>query len=155
MLLRAFLPVTLAYLTIRGRPRIDCELLMSYTRTPHPPSAPLTSEPSEDAIGDPREANPWPAIVGSVVHAPDAHTVKAVRGLYYAARRWGSTPAGAVPGAFDAEGKETLLGIGKVDGTVFVRAAGVVMDTLGWVTHGQKAGSWDGSGLGWDDAWKE
>ncbi|THH14724.1 hypothetical protein EW146_g5645 [Bondarzewia mesenterica] len=36
-LLGAFLPVTLGYLLVRGRPRIDCELIMSYTASPRPP----------------------------------------------------------------------------------------------------------------------
>jgi hypothetical protein len=30
-----------------------------------------------------------------------------------------------------------------MDGTIFVRAAGLVMDTMKWVNYGQKEGSWD------------
>ena len=40
-----------------------------------------------------------------------------------------------------------------MDGTIFIRAAGLVMETLGWVSYGQKPGTWDGSALGWDAAW--
>ncbi|RPD62419.1 hypothetical protein L226DRAFT_611012 [Lentinus tigrinus ALCF2SS1-7] len=156
-LLRAFVPVILMYLTVRGRPRIDPGLLMSYSAFPQPPSAGSPPLPDASSVGDPRsaaDASSWPAIVASVLHAPDAHTVKAVRSLYYAAQRYGRTPPGGAIGAFDAEGGETHEGMAQVDGTIFVRAAGVVMDTLGWVSHGQKAGSWDRSALGWDDAWK-
>ncbi|TFK84112.1 hypothetical protein K466DRAFT_589194 [Polyporus arcularius HHB13444] len=157
-LLRAFVPVLLMYLTVRGRPRIDPGLIMSYPAVPRPPnSAGNASAPDASAIGDPHsteDASPWPAIVASVLHAPDAHTVKAIRSLYYAAQRYGRTPPGGAFGAFDREGRETHDGMGQVDGTVFLRAAGVVMDTLGWVSYGQKAGSWDRSALGWDDAWK-
>ncbi|CDO71498.1 hypothetical protein BN946_scf184909.g92 [Trametes cinnabarina] len=155
-LLRAIVPVLLIYLTVRGRPRIDAELVLTYTDTPRPPNERLP-EPDASAIGKPQDSadfNPWPGIVASVLHAPDAHTLKAIRVLYYAAQRYGRTPPGGVIGAFDVDGRETHEGIGKVDGTLFVRAAGVVMNTLGWVTHGQEAGSWDRSGLGWDDAWK-
>ncbi|KAI0349466.1 hypothetical protein OH77DRAFT_1432025 [Trametes cingulata] len=155
-LLRSFVPVLLIYLTVRGRPRIDPELVMSYTDTPRPSHEQLL-EPDESAIGNPRDAadfNPWPGIIASVVYAPDAHTLKAIRALYYAAQNYGRTPLGGAIGAFDTEGRETHPGIVKVDGSIFVRAAGVVMDTLGWVTHGQKEGSWDRSALGWDDAWK-
>ena len=56
-------------------------------------------------------------------------------------------------GAFDEEGNETLMGSGDLDGTIFVRAAGIVMETLGWVSKGQKEGFWDRSGLGWEAAW--
>ncbi|KAF8874746.1 hypothetical protein BD779DRAFT_1702357 [Infundibulicybe gibba] len=77
--------------------------------------------------------HPWAQIIADAIHAPDAHTVKTIRTLFYAAqhphRNW------------------------QLDGTLFVRAAGVVMQTLGWVCSGQKAGRWDGSALGWDDAW--
>ncbi|EIW59226.1 uncharacterized protein TRAVEDRAFT_147129 [Trametes versicolor FP-101664 SS1] len=155
-LLRALVPVLLIYLTVRGRPRIDAELAMSYTDAPRAPNE-QRLQPDASAIGSPQEPadfNPWPAMVASVVYAPDAHTLKAVRTMYYAAQRYGRTPPGGAIGAFDTEGRETHAGIAKVDGSIFVRAAGVVMDTLGWVTHGQKEGSWDRSALGWDDAWK-
>ncbi|TDL15119.1 hypothetical protein BD410DRAFT_733140 [Rickenella mellea] len=154
-LLRILPALALYWLTIRGRPRINPRLLMSYSAYPHPPSV----------LGDPREpgqTNPWPAIVASVMHAPEAHVLKAVRTLYYAAGMYGETPAGGVVGAFalidgkeGKEVKETHAGMAEVDGTIFVRAAGVVMDTLGWVTHGQKEGKWDRSALGWEDAWKD
>ena len=156
-LLRAFLPVVLMLLTIRGRPRIDPELVMSYTSTPRPPIR-VDTQPDKSSIGDPREeasVNPWPDMIASVVHSPDAHTVKALRALYYAAQKYGTTPAGGAIGAFRPDGSETHEGMAKVDGTIFVRAAGVVMDTLGWVSHGQKEGEWDRSGLGWEDAWND
>ncbi|KIJ65366.1 hypothetical protein HYDPIDRAFT_27384 [Hydnomerulius pinastri MD-312] len=159
-LVKGFLPITMMYLLLRGRPRIDAGLAMSYSATPRPPnvSAP-TLTPSQIIIGnpnDPSSYNPWYNILTSVIHAPDAHTVKAIRALCYAAQQYGHKGATDVPGCFldEAQKQETLPGISEVDGTVFVRAAGVVMDTLGWVTHGDAHGQWDRSGLGWDDAWK-
>ncbi|THH31188.1 hypothetical protein EUX98_g3013 [Antrodiella citrinella] len=155
VLVRGLLPVIFMMLILRGRPRIDSELMMSYTATPRPPVAPAKADAS--AVGDPTKedfVDPWPAIISSVQYAPDTHTVKAIRTLYFAAKQYGTLPAGQAIGAFRKDGTETHAGIGKVDGTLFVRAAGVVMDTLGWVSHGQKAGQWDRSALGWDDAWK-
>ncbi|KAI0086580.1 hypothetical protein BDY19DRAFT_894614 [Irpex rosettiformis] len=144
--LKAVLSVMLIYLLVRGRPRIDADLLMGYTSTPRPPNA------KQDVA----YTNPWPEILASVVHAPDAHTVKAIRSLYYAAQKYGTTPKGGAIGAFlPGTEEETLKGLSNVDGTIFVRAAGVVMDTLGWVTHGQQEGAWDRSALGWDDAWND
>ena len=154
-LFRAFLPTMFFILIIRGRPRIDAELIMTYTRSPHPPGIPKLN-PDASALGDlndPDSVNPWPAIIASVIHAPETHIVKVIRALYYAAQKYGHTAPGDVPGALKGT-KETHKGIAMVDGTVFVRAAGVAMDTLGWVTFGQKEGDWDRSALGWDDAWK-
>ena len=158
-LLRAVLPVMLIYLLIRGRPRIDADLIMGYTSTPRPPGLEAgTTQPDKAALGDATDeayVNPWPAILASVVHSPDAHTVKAVRTLYYAAQNYGTTQKGGAIGAFlpNTE-EETLKGLAGTDGTIFVRATGVIMDTLGWVSHGQEEGKWDRSALGWDDAWK-
>jgi hypothetical protein len=159
-LLKAFLPVTMMYVLARGRPRIDVGLMISYTVAPRPPGQPsATLTPSVCTVGDPNETyNPWLNISASVIHAPDAHTVKAIRALYYAAQHYGHKKARDLPGCFimTDEGRrvETLPGIFELDGTLFVRAAGVVMDTLGWVTHGDNPGNWDSSGLGWDGAWK-
>ncbi|KAH9933111.1 uncharacterized protein BXZ73DRAFT_89778 [Epithele typhae] len=126
-LLRALVPALLVTLLIRGRPRIDATLAMSYHAVPRPPPV------AANGVNPPKPA---------------------VRVLYYGAQRYGRTPPGGVIGAFDTNGRETHPGMAKLDGSLFVRAAGVVMDTLGWVTHGQKTGSWDRSALGWDDAWK-
>jgi hypothetical protein len=40
----------------------------------------------------------------------------------------------------------------SVDGSLFDRAAGVVMDVKGWVSQGQPAGSWDSTAFEWDYA---
>lgn len=156
MLLRATLPVILLYVTLRGRPRIQPALLMSYSATPRPPVHFTKPPPHERTIGslsDDACANPWPEIIASVLHAPDAHTVKTIRTLYYGAQKYGTTSRGGAIGAFRPGGAETHEGMAELDGTIFVRAAGVVMERMGWVGHGQKAGRWDGSALGWDAAW--
>lgn len=158
-LTKAFLATALMVILLRGRPRIDTKLIMSYSANPSPPhidGAP-NLHPDSSAMGDPNDLaciNPWINILSSVIHVPDAHTVKAIRALHYASQHYGHTSTGKIVGTIDNSGQETLKGIGKVDGTVFVRAAGVIMDTLGWVSHGQTAGNWDRSALGWDDAWK-
>ncbi|EJD03460.1 uncharacterized protein FOMMEDRAFT_108695 [Fomitiporia mediterranea MF3/22] len=142
-LLRIYVSVLLFLTLLRGRPRIDPTLIMTYPDTPRPPNS----------KGNPADVNPWPAIIDEVIHAPDSHTVKTIRSLYYAAQHYGETPPGGAIGAFDDTGKEILRGAGKLDGTIFVRAAGIVMNNMGWLTHGQEEGKWDRSALGWDDAW--
>jgi hypothetical protein len=42
-----------------------------------------------------------------------------------------------------------------LDGTLFIRVAGVLTDSLGWVAHGEKDRFWDFSGIGWEEAWSE
>ena len=45
----------------------------------------------------------------------------------------------------------------KLDGSAFVRAAGVLLDVMGWVGPGggEQEGDWDRSALGWDEAWED
>ncbi|PFH50516.1 hypothetical protein AMATHDRAFT_144896 [Amanita thiersii Skay4041] len=160
-LLKAYIPVMLLYILARGRPRIDPDLLMSYKSTPRPPVH-LGLAAGKGAIGDPNNDlnyNPWPPIVGSVLHAPDSHVLKAIRSLIYAAKKYGDVPPGGAIGSFKTVSgtdtkTETHKGTAKMDGTIFVRAAGMVLDYMGWVGHGQAArDDWDRSALGWDDAW--
>ncbi|KAJ7242660.1 hypothetical protein C8J57DRAFT_1243864 [Mycena rebaudengoi] len=109
-----------------------------------------------DALGDPRGGggtNPW--LAKNSLLPKDAHVPKAVRTLYYAALRYGSKGPGETIGAHDKKGQEKHMGAEKMDGTVFVRAAGVVSDTLGWIAYGGTEGDWDRSALGWEAAWEE
>ncbi|KAJ2929943.1 hypothetical protein H1R20_g7154, partial [Candolleomyces eurysporus] len=161
-LLRSFLSSVILLTLARGRPRIDPELLLSYTATPRPPKSSLSS--SKSALGsveEDQDYNPWPAILQDAVYHPDAHVLKTIRTLLYGAMHYGTTPAGKAVGAFlnpssTGQQVESHQGAGKLDGTIFVRAAGMVMDYMGWVVNGQEARpDWDRSALGWDEAWEK
>jgi len=157
-LLNAYVPVLVLITLTRGRPRINPELLMAYTDVPRPPvSAGNLPEPSGASLGNPRtdtDYNPWPAIIEAVQYHPDSHVPKTLRTLIFASQKYGDKAPGAAIGAFNRDsGAETHNGTGKMDGTIFTRAAGLVLETLGWVSYGQKAGGWDRTALGWDAAW--
>ncbi|KZS96806.1 hypothetical protein SISNIDRAFT_482599 [Sistotremastrum niveocremeum HHB9708] len=154
--LRMWLYLTLLLFIDRGRPEIKPQLLMSYTDTPRPP---IHSSPQADASALANPAlddnyNPWPAMLASTLHHPDTHVLKVFRTLYFAAHKYGTRGTGEAPGAFHANtGIETHSGISQADGTIFVRAAGMLLDTWGWVTHGESKGYWDRSAIGWEEAW--
>ncbi|KAJ7168541.1 hypothetical protein C8R46DRAFT_897702 [Mycena filopes] len=152
-LLQSYARLAALVLMLRGRPRINVPLLMSYTNFPR---APLPATADVSAFGKPDVAegsNPWLAIVKNALHHPEPHVSKAIRALYYAAQQYGHAgPGGLVP-SFDASGAEIHLGLAQLDGTVFVRAAGFISNALGWVIAGQTGGDWDRSALGWEEAW--
>ena len=157
-LLSAYVHVLVLTTLTRGRPRINPELLMSYTDIPRPPvSASNLPDPSSTSLGNPKndtDYNPWPAMIEAVQYHHDSHVPKTLRTLIFASQKYGDKAPGKAIGAFHRDsGAETHNGTGKMDGTIFVRAAGLVMDTLGWVSYGQEKGSWDRSALGWDAAW--
>ncbi|KAF9003377.1 hypothetical protein BDQ17DRAFT_1480126 [Cyathus striatus] len=149
MLLRAYVPVMIVFILARGRPRIDPELVMTYTDKPRPPRSDNDIHLlHESAVGSPgfnANYNPWPEMIQASLYYPDAHFLKVMRTLVYATQQYGDVATGRV--------LETHHGSSKLNGTLFVRAAGVLLDTMGWVTFGQKAKDWDRSALGWDAAW--
>jgi hypothetical protein len=152
-LLYAYTVAFIVTVLSRGRPRIDASLVMDETEIPRPPHAKERDTKDEDY-------NPWAALITSSLHAPDSHVTKTMRTLVYGAREYGQTEPGKVPGAItkgeDGVETETLPGLAEVDGTLFVRAAGMMMNYMGWVDRGQPArGDWDRSALGWDEAWVE
>jgi len=160
-LLRAYVPFLLLTTLARGRPRIDPELLMSYTDVPRPPSSDKAkTQPGPTSPRNPEDDDdyhPWPSLIEGVQYHSDSHVLKSMRTLIFAAQHFGDKGPGEVVGTFrsgaDGKKEETHAGISKVDGTIFVRAAGIMMDNLGWLGCGQKEGEWDQSALGWDAAW--
>jgi len=160
-LLNAYIRVLVLTVLTRGRPRINAGLLMTYTDTPRPPvSAGKLPEPNHTSLGNPQNDsdyyyNPWPAMIEAVQYHQEPHVSKTLRTLIFASQNYGDKAPGTAIGAFqrDSSGAETHNGTGKMDGTIFVRAAGLVLENLRWVNYGQKEGEWDRSALGWDAAW--
>jgi hypothetical protein len=68
---------------------------------------------------------------------------------------YGSLPSGGLVGAINKDGQEVLPGIGKVDGTIFIRGAGLLMDALGWCREGQAEKGWEMSPIGYDEVWRK
>ncbi|KAJ7107346.1 hypothetical protein C8R44DRAFT_941053 [Mycena epipterygia] len=147
-LLQAYVRSAVFFLIIRGRPRIDPALVMSYSALPAPSNNEGTS-----ALGKLGSGSPWLAILNNACVHPEPHVIKSIRMFFYCAQRYGSTQAGKIPGALDGSGRETDVGAAKLDGTLFIRVAGVLTDGLGWTAHGDKERFWDLSGIGWEEAW--
>ncbi|GAA5995664.1 hypothetical protein JCM5350_007794 [Sporobolomyces pararoseus] len=93
--------------------------------------------------------NPWMKVLQSAVDHDDEHVTKAVRSLYFAATHFDTSP----PGYFTS----SLPGSQSMDGSIFIRAAGMTLASIGWAHEGDKGivGTWDRSALGYDETWKE
>lgn len=153
-LLQAYARSVALFVILRGRPRIDPALAMSYSALPAPSTGP-DEHVSVSTLGKLGGGSPWLAVLNNAGVHPEPHVIKSIRMLFYCAQRYGRTPAGAVIGAMDSAGKETHKGASALDGTLFIRVAGVLTDGLGWVAHGEKEAFWDLSGLGWEEAWSK
>ncbi|KAF9021105.1 hypothetical protein BDP27DRAFT_1439345 [Rhodocollybia butyracea] len=146
-IIKAFLPSILLYTIARGRPTIKPHLLMTASDKPRPPyvSGSPYKKTTNSGIGsalDDEDYNPWPAMIEASQYAFQGIREYNSRGVIGAFKR-------------DDPSAETHTGISQVDGTIFVRAAGMLMDFMGWSAYGQpERDDWDRSALGWDEAWK-
>ncbi|KAF8966045.1 hypothetical protein BDZ97DRAFT_1658223 [Flammula alnicola] len=146
-LLRGYFAICLSWYIGRGRPTLDIARFFNNPDTYHP-SAPgpqptphegVNPSPSSPAAITP---NPWFPIMQSTLVHPDDHLPKLQRALSEYSTHFGLTPAGTFK---DTELKDA----GLVDGTLFLRAAGLSISRLGWVREGQPPleGSWDRRGF--------
>lgn len=167
LLLRTYFLVSLVLYVSRGRPAIPIEeFYKSTTATPSQPGPqPTPSEKTyvdESALelgDDPGKAawkgvanhltpNPWLPIVQTTLLHPNEHLCKTQRSLLHFANLFGET----APGHFESLGTEGgLEGAKFLDGTLFVRAAGLTANRLGWMREGQAERGWDRDGFYYDD----
>ncbi|KAJ6506002.1 hypothetical protein DFH09DRAFT_1265090 [Mycena vulgaris] len=149
LLLRAYFSRSLAYYISRGRPNLDIHSFFS-SSTPLNPTFPGTAPtPYASAFPAPTSPgaltpNPWLQIIQSALVHPDDHLCKVQRALAH----YGSLYGDMAPGEF----KDTELeGSEVIDGTLFVRAAGLTMERMGRVREGEKDRFWanDPNHPGW------
>ena len=150
MLLKAYLATCAAWYISRGNGPIPIKEFYSATvdRLTAPPAAPVPPDAKRRPLNAP--SGPWPRIIENALVYPEEHLPKTVRSLAVLAARWGSRPTGyyAGGGVDGLEGRETL------DGTLFVRAARLALDRLGWAHEsGKELGEWDIEGYyNWRDS---
>jgi len=146
-LLRSYFAVCLTWYIGRGRATIDIARFFKNDSTLHPATPGPHPAPHEDANPSPTSPsaitpNPWLSIIQSTLVHPDDHLCKLQRTLSEYASNFGNTPAGTFAGT-ELEDAELI------DGTLFIRAAGLTAARLGWVREGDPPlkPSWDRKGF--------
>jgi Questin oxidase-like len=139
-LLKAYLATCAGWYISRGNAAVPIKDFYNATsdRLTAPPAEPAPPSAPRKPLS--ARGGPWERIIVNAVAHPDEHLVKAVRSLSVFAARWGGRPTGYYAGGGEGglEGREVL------DGTLFVRAASLVLDRLGWAHEsGKSLGSWD------------
>ncbi len=140
ILLRSYFAVSLSWYIARGRPTLPIRAFYKdVTAWPDPPASP--TNPVKDTLtpGD-AAPNPWLPIVQTTIVHPAEHLCKTQRALMHNATLYGQRAAGDFAG-LGLEGAELL------DGTLFIRVAGLTADRIGWMKEGQEAGDWDRVGF--------
>jgi len=162
-LIRYYVLLMVIMMLARGRPLIRANLVQEWTESPRPVQWDKVMNINEKGLGigdmkKDEDYNPWPLLTQGAIHHPDLHLTKVMRALVFASQKYGDRGPGEVIGAFrpgEGERQETFKGTSQLDGTLFVRAAGVAMDYMGWTIAGVPSSSffWDRSVLGYDEAW--
>jgi len=147
LLLRGYFATCLVWYIGRGRPELDIARFFGNATTLHPiPPGPKPT-PHQDVSPSPTSPyaltpDPWLPIIQSTLTHPDDHLSKLQRALAEYSSHFGLTPAGYFSGTGlkDAE---------LIDGTLFVRVAGLTAGRLGWVREGEPPlpGGWDRLGF--------
>ncbi|THU98566.1 hypothetical protein K435DRAFT_777442 [Dendrothele bispora CBS 962.96] len=133
--LRSYFVTSLTWWISRGRPGLDIESFFAAdTVQPDlgvmsPAKLSLIHDTSHPSATNP---NPWLPIIQQAILSPDDHVPKCQRALVHFARLYGSRVAGS-PDFANTE----LPGADKLDGTLFVRAAGLTAKRLGRDFGGQ------------------
>ncbi|RPD56826.1 hypothetical protein L226DRAFT_574175 [Lentinus tigrinus ALCF2SS1-7] len=141
LLLRGYFAVSLVYYIARGCAPLPIRAFYeSVGASVIPPGTSTVAPVAGTLTLDDAAPNPWLLIVQTTLVHPDEHLCKTQRALMHDATLYGQRAAGDFAG-LGLEGAEAL------DGTLFVRVAGLTADRLGWMKEGQEAGDWDRQGF--------
>lgn len=141
-LLRTYFAVCLAWWISRGRPPLDTRSFFA-SSTVHPTAPGPHPTPSETTFPKPTHPdaltpNPWLPIIQTALVHENEHLCKLQRSLAHYAALYGTRTAGGTDFAnTELEGAELL------DGTLFIRIAGLTADKMGWVREGEEVRNWD------------
>jgi hypothetical protein len=152
LFLRGYLSVSLAWYIGQGRPNLDLRAFFSDKETAYPippgpyPTPHEKSLPSASSLHA-STPNPWLPIIQTTLVHPDEHLPKLQRALAHYDRLYGygtKTPSG-----MEDLVKEGLLdGLDCLDGTLFLRTAGLTAKRLGRMRDGETpAVFWDRHGF--------
>lgn len=142
LLLRTYFIFTLVLYVARGRPPLPvADFYKATTAMPSPPAL-SNFKPAPDTLPPSETPNPWLAILQTTLVHPNEHLCKAQRALYHYAENFGATPAGHFAGKVTG-----LEGIEALDGSLFVRIAGLTANRLGRMREGQEKRGWDNGGF--------
>ena len=162
LLLRTFLGISIAVWIARGRPPLNISAFYAKTRPSLVVPGPKPT-PSEGTLGffnpssgfavkstgsggtttasEKLSPNIWLPLLQSTILHPNEHLPKLQRALAHYSLLYGhKTRQGRWSNWTELEGAELI------DGSLFVRVAGLTMRRLGWMREGERRGAWDFGG---------
>ncbi|OCH85387.1 hypothetical protein OBBRIDRAFT_798234 [Obba rivulosa] len=149
ILLRSYFMNSLVWWVARGRPALPIrEFYASTSATPAEPGAQRVQPAKGVLVPEDVSPNPWLPLLQSALMHPDDHVPKCQRALAHFAAHYGGRPEGVFRALAEVSDPQARLdGAECLDGTLFVRVAGLTADKVGWMREGQENGGWDFTGF--------
>ena len=142
--LRSYFSVCLATWIGHGRPSVEVtpDFFDKTDPFPQEPIGDRVTKPAKETL-TPKTItpNPWLAIIQSALEHPDYHVCKIQRALGHWSRMFGGRPQGYWAKSSQKDAVQ-LKGVELLDGTLFVRIAGMTQTVKGWLREGQERGDW-------------
>lgn len=140
ILLQSQFAQVLAIWIIRGRPSLSISHFYSSTSaTPTPPGPTVASHPDTLDKANP-SPNAWFPVLQTTLAHPNEHLPKIQRTFAFWAAKYGTRQAGYFA---DANSELKLDGLELLDGSFFIRVAGLTAKQLGWIREGGEKGDWN------------
>lgn len=143
--LRSYFSICLAIWVSHGRPSVEVtqDFISKTDSFPQEPIGDRVTKPTKDTLTpETVTPNPWLALVQSALVHPDNHLCKVHRALGHWSRMFGGRPQGYWAKSSPKGDAVQLKGVELLDGTLFVRVAGLTQATKGWLREGQENGNW-------------
>ncbi|OCH85389.1 hypothetical protein OBBRIDRAFT_838993 [Obba rivulosa] len=139
MLLRAYFTNWLGLWIARGRPALPIrDFYNAVTVTPTEPGISGLKPADGTLLPEDISPNPFLPILQTSMKHPDEHLCKCQRALAHFAVLYGTRPKGHFHGLSTvSDPKARLEGAELLDGTLFIRVAGLTANELGWMREGQ------------------
>ncbi|KAG2072551.1 hypothetical protein BDR04DRAFT_1074096 [Suillus decipiens] len=165
LLLRSHFAVSLARYLSRGRPTIDIAKFYKDTSgllpssgldvIPGPQPSPSDNTLPDKTSPEARTPNPWLSIIQTTLVHPNERLCEVQRALAHFASLYGLRRQGwfthkkASIATDNSKSKdvEGNLGLGELDGTLFLRVAMLTAHTLGWMREGKSEEGWSYEGF--------
>ena len=155
LLLRGYFAATISVFIIRGPPSLNIKALYKSQETAYPLPSGILPTPHEKTLPLPGAdanrikavtPNPWLPIIETSITHPSEHLIKLQRSLAHFNTLFGHREQGAREGGLEGAAQE-LEGAELLDGTLFIRIAGLTAAKMGRVREGEAAEQWDFSGI--------
>lgn len=154
LLLLGYLITSLVWYVARGQPALDVQAFYEGTKhllhkVPGPGASPAPGTLPQQTSDLAQTPNTWLSLIQTTLVHPNDHLSKVQRALAHYSTMYGMRRRNWIAGRNSqaqpevGESVVAKVGLGELDGTLFLRVAVLTQNKLGWIREGEPMGDWD------------